>query len=170
MIFVGIGGVVGFVLVYALGSYAGWPPYTMRLCTIISTVIGIIVGWCIYDNNGGSIIDDVSRYRKRKKREREMEKQEEIRRREEETNRQEQERINELIARTRERIKENQGYELDLIPFLDYLSHAEENDIEFNKLITTLGEKAVLRKKLAGDLNQVSKQYNIGIMLEVHTR
>lgn len=61
MIITAIGGIVGFLLVYALGNYSGWNPEAMRGTTLMGAVIGIIAGMILNARNGGSIVDDMKR-------------------------------------------------------------------------------------------------------------
>lgn len=68
MIITAIGGIVGFLLVYALGNYSGWNPEAMRGTTLVGAVIGIIAGIILNARNGGSIIDDIKRIARSAKR------------------------------------------------------------------------------------------------------
>ena len=68
MIITAIGGIVGFLLVYALGNYSGWNPEAMRGTTLMGAVIGIIAGIVLNSRNGGSIIDDIKRIARSDKR------------------------------------------------------------------------------------------------------
>ncbi|MBR3374379.1 MAG: hypothetical protein IKG71_01125 [Firmicutes bacterium] len=61
MIITAIGGIVGFLLVYALGNYSGWNPAAMRGTTLMGAIIGIIAGIILNSQNGGSIIGDIKR-------------------------------------------------------------------------------------------------------------
>lgn len=88
----------------------------------------------------------------------------------EEADRRESERLRLLIDQTRKKIHENQGYELNILPFLDYLSDTARTDVELVDLVRSNRDREARLKNLARELNQISTQYHLGDKLNVHVR
>lgn len=113
-----------------------------------------------------SAIDSANARRKAMEEAREAER---LRRDREEADRREKERVRMLTKQTEEKILENQGYELDILPFLDYLVESSQTDLGFENTVRLTRERSVRLKRLAQELNQVSTQYHMGVKLDIHS-
>lgn len=115
----------------------------------------------------GELVNDLESEAKRKsaaqKRENERIKQLEEQRQAEE----ERKRKAEII---RQRITNNQGFELNILPFLDLLTELEAADTDFRNRVIALRGKANELKTLASEINHEAKNLQLTIRLDVHTK
>lgn len=82
----------------------------------------------------------------------------------------EQERNRQFVQKTRERIVENQGYELNILPFLAYLIEASNNDYEFFRIVRGIEEKSKYLIEYAEEANRISRDNDLGITLHIHVK
>lgn len=87
-----------------------------------------------------------------------------------EADRKRKEQIEKLIMQTRTEILANQGYDLDILPFLNCLLSASRNDKEYEEVVRSSELRAIQLKSKAEELNKIAEQYNLDVKLQVHVR
>lgn len=96
--------------------------------------------------------------------------EERVRKEQHEEERKRQEQINKLIMKTRTEILANQGYDLDILPFLNCMLSASQNDKEYEEVVRSSELRAIQLKKKAEELNNIALQYNIDEKIQIHVR
>lgn len=87
-----------------------------------------------------------------------------------ENERMEQERHQHFVKKTRDCIVNNQGYELNVLPFLTYLIGVSNNDDELCRLIGAIEKRAKQLQDYAKKANRISEDNNLGVALHIHIR
>lgn len=156
--------VIGIYIHYFNGGHASW----ITPVLLLGTALCCGYGWAA---------DDIQAVRRENASKREVKIAEAKARAEEQERKEsaeryriEQERIQAIKSDTANKIYKNQGYELNIMPFLKFLSHFSPGDGEMQNLINKCENNAQLLSKKAEELNAIAAKNSMDLRLQVHSR